>query len=154
MKKILCPHCESILTISENSMYESSILCPYCRNVFKNTFKKDDLKISRIFIFLVIFVLTLSVWGNQCSFEAFDNTQTVQNSGIDASVHQVKKYLKNNLKDPKSYESIEWSQVNWNGDQYVVRHKYRAKNSYGGYVVSNKLFYLDRNGYVTKVEDY
>jgi hypothetical protein len=32
----------------------------------------------------------------------------IENSPWDGSVRQVEKYLKSNLKDPKSYESIEW----------------------------------------------
>lgn len=72
----------------------------------------------------------------------------VINSSYDGSVSQVVDYLKKNLKDPKSYEGIEWSEVKKTADGYVVRHKYRAKNSFGGYVVENQIFYLNNNGEV------
>ena len=75
----------------------------------------------------------------------------VENSTWDASVHQVKSYLKKTLKDPKSVEYIEWSKVVETYDGYKVRCKYRAKNSFGGYVVENKIFFLDLNGYVIKI---
>lgn len=78
----------------------------------------------------------------------------VENSSIDGSVSQVKRYLKNNLKDPNSYESIEWSNVVETDNGYTVRHKYRAKNSMGGYVIENQIFYLDFQGNVTSVSSY
>ena len=87
---------------------------------------------------------------------AMDNMNNVEvkNSSWDGSVSQVKSYLKSNLKDPKSYEGIEWSKVSKTSDGYMVRHKYRAKNSFGGYVVENQVFYLNNKGNVTKVVNY
>lgn len=78
----------------------------------------------------------------------------VGNSSLDGSVSQVKKYIKNNLKDPKSYESIEWGKVVENEDGYMVRHKYRAKNSFGGYTIENKVFHLDLKGNIIDVTNY
>lgn len=72
----------------------------------------------------------------------------VENSPWDASVYQVRKYLKKNLKDPKSYEGIEWSEAQKIDNGYMVRHKYRAKNSFGGYTIENQIFYLDSKGNV------
>lgn len=53
-----------------------------------------------------------------------------------------------------SYEGIEWGAVNKkdNGG-YWVRHKYRAKNRFGGYVIENKVFHLDASGKVVGVDD-
>lgn len=78
----------------------------------------------------------------------------VENSAWDGSVSQVKKYLKSNLKDPDSYESIEWGNVVETDNGYMVRHKYRAKNSFGGYMVENNVFYLDFQGNVISVSPY
>lgn len=75
----------------------------------------------------------------------------VENSSWDGSVRQVKQYIKSNLKDPNSYESIEWSSVQKQGENYVVRHKYRAKNSFGGYVIENKIFTLNSDGEIISV---
>lgn len=81
-------------------------------------------------------------------------TVEVKNSLYDGSVKQVKEYLKYNyLRDPNSYESIEWSEVKRKDDGYYVRHKYRAKNGLGGYVVANQLFHLDFSGNVIDVTD-
>ena len=38
-------------------------------------------------------------------------------------------------------------------DGFYVRHKYRAKNGFGGYVVANQLFHLDFSGNVVDVKD-
>ena len=63
-------------------------------------------------------------------------------------------YLRNNyLKDPKSYESISWD-IRKSSDGYIVRHKFCAKNSFGGYVVENGVFYLDGNYNVTSFDVY
>lgn len=79
------------------------------------------------------------------------------NSGWDASVIEVKNFLDANLKDPKSVQYAEWSKVNLGTYQnqkcWWVRCKYRAKNSFGGYVVNNQLFYIS-NGKVIGYKDY
>ena len=74
------------------------------------------------------------------------------NSSWDCSVYQVKRYLEKSLKDPDSYEGIEWGKVQQNGIEYKVYHKYRAKNSFGGYVIESHIFTLDADGNVTNVE--
>lgn len=83
-----------------------------------------------------------------------NTTEIVRNSEWDASVSQVKNYLLSNLKDPDSYQPVEWSEVqkvNMPQWKYIVRHKYRAKNSFGGYIAENQMFYLDKEGVVVKV---
>lgn len=78
---------------------------------------------------------------------------TVKNNKWNGGVKQVEDYLERTLRDPDSYESIEWSEVKSKDDGYYVRHKYRAKNGFGGYVVTNQLFHLDFNGNVVDVKD-
>lgn len=78
---------------------------------------------------------------------------SVTNSSYDASVTQVIDYLKKNLKDPKSYEGIEWSKVKEETYGYSVYHKYRAKNSFGGYVVESQVFHIDFSGNIIKVDN-
>ena len=77
----------------------------------------------------------------------------VKNNKWNGGVKQVENYLERTLRDPDSYESIEWSEVKEKSDGYYVRHKYRAKNGFGGYVVTNQLFHLDFNGNVVDVKD-
>lgn len=78
----------------------------------------------------------------------------VGNDEYDGSVKQVVTYLRENLKDPRSYESISWSKVMHKDNYYLVRHKYRAKNSLGSYGVENKLFYIDLYGDIYKIEEF
>lgn len=80
--------------------------------------------------------------------EEIENRPQIVNSAWDGSVWQVKNYLKKNLKDPDSYESIEWGKVIKEGKEYKVRHKYRAKNSFGGYVIEEWIFTIDESGNV------
>lgn len=101
------------------------------------------------------FLLSAAGSGDDDSSSTNETNEVVYNSGWDSSVRQVKDYLKENLKDPNSYESIEWSNVVKQSDgSFRVRHKYRAKNSFGGYVVENKVFALDSNGNVIGSYDY
>lgn len=82
------------------------------------------------------------------------NIIRVQNSILDGSVIQVERYLKNSLKDPDSYQSIEWGKVLETSEGYLVRHKYRAKNSFGGYVIENNTFYLNTKGEIINIVPY
>ncbi len=78
----------------------------------------------------------------------------VSNSAWDGSVWQVERFLERNLKDPDSFEAIEWSPVLDTGDGFTVRCQYRARNGFGGMVVENKLFRLSLNGDVVSHTDF
>ena len=74
-------------------------------------------------------------------------------SGWDGSHRQVTQWLKKNLKDPKSYEHIETRvlPVNDKGLHFAFV-QYRAKNSFGGYVIGNvSATYKNSDCSVTKV---
>ncbi len=88
--------------------------------------------------------------------EQADPLTEAKNKKVEFVRASVCKYLKSNLKDPKSYDDIEWSQiVDKNDGKYIVRHKYRAKNSFGGYVIENKVFIIDSSsGEIKQVVDY
>lgn len=76
----------------------------------------------------------------------------VVNSGWDGSVQQVKRYLDKTLKDPASFEAIEWGNVTHTCDGYFTWVKYRARNGFGGMTISSQAFTLDKNGVVVNVE--
>lgn len=86
--------------------------------------------------------------------EARANRPAVRNSKWDGGVRQVEDYLERHLKDPDSVEYIEWSPVAEIPEGFQVRVKYRAKNSYGGYVIEEKLFRLTSEGQITSVTDF
>ena len=76
----------------------------------------------------------------------------VANSAWDGSVREVERYLKQNLKDPGSFEAIEGSPVVKGADNtFMLGVKYRGKNSAGSYVIEQKVFHLDSNGAVNGV---
>ena len=121
------------------------------------------LKHALIFIGGMIPLVILIIWGaiHTANIDSSIRAKNIApdavvNKTTDGSLIQVVDYLKNNLRDPDSYEGIEWSKVEkvdnlpW---RFVVRHKYRAKNGFGGYNVANTLFYLDSQGNVIKTKD-
>ena len=168
-----CPYCGINLTISKSVNKHQWIKCLNCNNQFENphfqglssfenNYKKQikiassnefkipkDFKKWLIFIFMIFVVYTIATNDT--------NNSEVRNSPWDNSVHQVERYLKRTLKDPDSFEVIQWSNVqdmthNQYGYRYKVMVKYRAKNSFGGYVIESDLFFLDENGRIVKVE--
>ena len=76
----------------------------------------------------------------------------VRNSGWDGSVWQVESFMKGYLKDPDSFEAITWGAVIDMGQTYTVRLRYRARNGFGGFAVSEQTFTLDFTGNVIGVE--
>ena len=110
----------------------------------------DTKKPPPLWMFVVVVGALFIVWNLPD-----DDSTVVRSSSYDGSVRQVKTYLKRNLKDPDSFEAIEWSPLNKQSNGgYSVRCKYRAKNSFGGYVVENQVFYLDSKGNVTHYLNY
>jgi hypothetical protein len=103
-------------------------------------------------LLIIVFMLSIGFIFKTC----MDSSEKeIKNNKADGSVWQIKAYLQTNLKDPESYQAIEWGQVRQikkEPVQYLVRHKYRAKNSFGGYVISTQYFTIDDNGKVIKVE--
>ena len=59
-------------------------------------------------------------------------------SAWDGSHRQTVKLIKKNLKDPKSFEHIETRITPVENGSHIVFTKYRAKNSFGGYVVETQ----------------
>jgi len=174
MKDTFCPKCRTHLILNEELENSKSIKCPTCKTTFENPhilkkeikrpiFERDNSTqgtgkqnplTKRQINWIIAGVVVLLVWAFG-GFEPSDGPK-VKNSSLDASVHQVETFLKKNLNDPDSYESIEWSALNesknsWH--KYWVRHKYRAKNGYGGYVIENQIFYLDEEGHVLDYKD-
>lgn len=80
-----------------------------------------------------------------------------ENSEWDGAVRPVTEYLRRHLKDPDSVEYIEWSPVHITYVEgqpfWRVRVKYRAKNSFGGYVIEEQLAYIV-NDQVVALENF
>lgn len=71
------------------------------------------------------------------------------NSSWDGSVSEVERFLKRNLKDPKSFDAIDWykpvARLLDGKYAWAVRVRYRAKNSFGGYVIEDQTFYIQHS---------
>lgn len=65
--------------------------------------------------------------------------------------HAVEKYVKENLQDPDSYQSVWYSDINvlkdslGNNIGWIVVHIYREKNTNGGYEEFHETYTLDQN---------
>jgi hypothetical protein len=91
--------------------------------------------------------------------ENHSKQEVVFNSDYDGLVSKVEKYYKKEyLKNPDSYEGISWSGVQTENSntqfKYYFRHKFRAKSSFGGYVIEEMMIYLDNEGFVVSVKDF
>lgn len=108
--------------------------------------------VALIFLAVLVFIATLFI--NNRDVPAAAPVEIVSNSAWDGSVRQVETWLEQNLKDPNSFEAIEWGKVlKADSGNFLVRVKYRAKNSYGGYVIEEKLFELSPQGGVLDATD-
>lgn len=68
--------------------------------------------------------------------------------------YHAKKSVTDNLKDPESFEEIEHKEYRVTDPDPLVYYqasiKYRAKNSFGGYVIEKRCFNFLENGIPTK----
>lgn len=69
-------------------------------------------------------------------------------------VNNVNLYYKKNLKDPGSYQSIEWSPLVREDGKKMIRNRYRAKNSFGAYTIHDTIFTLNENNDVISAIPY
>lgn len=64
----------------------------------------------------------------------------------DGSHYAFKRYIKKNLKDPKSFDHIETKSYKRSDGDILVIMKYRAKNSFGGYTIETSSGIFDVEG--------
>ena len=163
MALFLCPECRKNISDSARS-------CPSCGYLLtvekiaeikkrglqaKNGCAIGCFSIIIFLLFICLLVYLLSSHDGSSDYNTTSLHEVVENSSWDGSVYQVKLWMDANLKDPDSLEFIEWSSVSktTNGG-FKVRAKYRAKNSFGGYVIENKVFFLNSDGIVMYQIDY
>lgn len=168
---MICPSCQYSRT-PEDSAPEHS--CPQCGIVYakydpnkkrpiarpKITDKEMFELKAKVLLFGVLIAIigyaafVMSEGKKSRPVTAREPIKAVSNSPYDGSVRQVEKFLKATLKDPDSLQVIEWSPVvERPGGGFSVRCKYRAKNSFGGYVVENRIFVMDSMGTVLGSEE-
>ena len=86
-------------------------------------------------VIVLSFIAYLLLIGLQCE------SQTKQPHNF-RMISVVKQYLSKSLKDPHSIEYISWSKPVFKNGSWIVRVRYRAKNSFGGYVVESRIFHV------------
>lgn len=165
-QQLQCSNCGINLTIDEGLKMRSTLNAFLVVVLFKipSTYKiknKERRQWIAVLIFLVV-VIIFNISSREYSTSSKGNNR-IENYGSNKGPSQTKAmagvrvYLKRHyLKDPDSYEGISWEAFgiyNKDNNTYFALHKYRAKNSYGGYVVEEKLFVLDSDGNVIKVVD-
>ena len=112
---------------------------------------KLNLSILAVIALIVVSVLVAGAFSDSPEpQEKKEPVAIVHNDVLDASVRQVKQFLKKNLND-----GVEWSPVSQNPHTkwFIVRHKYRAKNQYGATQIYNQIFTLDSLGTVISISD-
>jgi hypothetical protein len=96
-------------------------------------------------VFVVAILITAKVMRD---YEGSSIPGGPSQSPWDNSVDCVVSYLKYHyLRDPDSYESINWSEIAKNSDgTYQVTHTFRAKNGFGGMGVETLTFTIAPDG--------
>ncbi len=118
--------------------------------------KKAKFNLICIGFIAVIFIGIFAIGGATSETEETKPVAIVCNSEWNASVKQVKDYLKENLNDPSSYDPVEWAEVTQHPEtkEFIVRHKYRAKNAFGATMTYNQLFTMDSTGIVIGIQNW
>lgn len=105
----------------------------------------------------IVGVIILLIIG-YCNCGSSSSKNRIAGTGPDEyeSMTSIRIFLKRHyLKDPDSYEGIDWGPSGVymkENNTYFMMHKYRARNSFGGYVVENPMFILNANGDVIDVK--
>lgn len=126
--------------------------CPWC----------NATQVSPILWFVVLAVLIVSIftmfqWSNKAETTikpilTIEQKIEKQFTAWDGSHIKLKQYIKDQLKDPKSFEHIKTTYtptplIGTDGSQYItVNMEYRAKNSFWGYLVDTYKAYFDIEG--------
>ena len=107
-----------------------------------------------IVVVIGVIILIVALFSKKDTSYTQNSSPKVEQSVIDASVPQVKSYIKSIAKNPDSIKFIEWSTLRTTNTGYEVRCKYSGTNSFGGVVTSNQIFILDKDGKVIEVRDF
>ena len=117
----------------------------------KNQEKKNqEKKKPNIWAFLFAVAIVGSVFSTCIGTEEEEpktRTELVQDqfSVFNGAHRKLQQHVKKNLKDPDSYEHIGTRHED-KGEYILVSMKYRAKNSFGGFVVEYVTVKVDING--------
>lgn len=147
-QSVFCPRCGANLVVPDGLKNERELSCSICGASFSNPLydsnkgkTKNRITPKKAIIFIAATIL-IGIW--------LTNAEMNPNTKMHGAVQYYLKY--EYLKDPDSYQSIDWNTTQ-SGDKIYVRHRYRAKNSFGGYVVEEKTFIFDTEGNLKEIMD-
>lgn len=156
-----CPQCGAIYTRVEVARAKAQLPAQRVRAAKEGELQHKKM-LQEFWLLLALLGVMATVWvyfkvsGSsvpQPQVRSQVEAPVVSNRAWDGSVQQVERYLKANLKNPGSLEVLEWGQVVASANGFLVRVKYRAKNSFGAYSVEQKVFHLDASGAVASSRD-
>ena len=67
-----------------------------------------------------------------------------EKSSWDGTAYCIKDYLKVNLHDPQSLKIQDTYEFMQAGEDYLQRISYRAKNAFGAYIYTDKVFFMEK----------
>lgn len=147
-QNVFCPRCGASLVVPDGLKDEKKLSCSICGASFSNPLygsnkgeTKDKITLKKGIIFIAVVIL-IGIW--------LVNAEVSPDTNRHGAVRYYLKY--HYLKDPDSYQSIDWNTTQ-SGDKIYVRHRFRAKNSFGGYVVEEKTFIFDTEGNLKEIVD-
>lgn len=114
----------------------------------------NDGKKGRAVVIVILAIILLII----CYCGGGGSSSHIAGTGPDEfdAMTSIRIFLKRQyLKDPDSYEGIDWGPSGIymkENNTYYMMHKYRARNSFGGYVVENPMFILNEYGDVIDVK--
>ena len=151
MALIKCPECQKLISDTIDT-------CPRCgykitpekleelrreqeRNQRKEKRMQKGCGIGCLSVFVLFMIIFLCPSHHPRDWEIVGTQEWAQ--------WKARSWLIENLNDPGSLEIIRWSAVAKTDEGYfLLRVKYRAKNSFGGYVVENNTLQIDSSGRV------
>lgn len=146
MALIKCPECKKKISSKVKA-------CPHCGSPIKQKFIFS----TRIILLGVLFILIayIKICTNDLDnkpnipqekseeLKKLESTfgEKPKPSIYDGSIKIVKDYITTIAKDPDSVKYEKWSDISYHDtDGWIVKVKYRGKNSFGGYVINCNSF--------------
>lgn len=141
-----------------NQISNKAKSCPHCGNT-----KPEPTKIGcgTIILGLFIFSILYGIFDDHKERSKPVKPKTAEElrqeqlapafSAWNGSHINLTNYVKSNLKDPDSYEHIKTTYKD-NGETLTIYMRYRAKNSFGGYVVNSAVATAQIDGTLVSVD--
>jgi len=137
--RIECPGCNNVYCMPWDKMNMLKSKCPFCGTINKRKLTTAETLATWAIAAIIpaAFIFVIHVLGG--GWEGREE--------IDA-VYAATAAIKERLIDPESYDVIRENAAKTKDGNYYVKIKYRAKNSFGGYVVNEQVVIVTADGIV------